>query len=210
MTIAGVFDRAALAPAPVRRGAVERAWAALVGTGPTLVPHERHDVIRAARSAWRGETNDGLDVLGEAAHAIAVDAEGITAELVDELERRGLDRLRYLEVVGIVGRLSNVDWYLWALGTEPPDLPTPTDAPATGRIHTSARLTDSWVPMLGAASAPLVLDALIDEGESLRDLHEAMYIDLHRIADWTHGGVLSRVQIEYLAARTSYLNECFY
>ena len=64
--------------------------------------------------------------------------------------------------------------------------------------------------MRGNASAPHALDALPDEGDALRDLHEPMYVDMHSINDWALSDELSRVQIEFLAARTSYLNECFY
>ena len=148
--------------------------------------------------------------MGEASFWLAVDAEGITRDLIADFERRGLPLFSYLEIVGVVARLSNVDWYLRGIGASVPRLPVPDASVPTGRIATDARITDSWVPMLGKASAPHTLDALPDEGDALRDLHEPMYVDMRSIEDWTLSDELSRVQIEFLAARTSFLNECFY
>jgi hypothetical protein len=207
-----VFDKAVITPSAQRGAATERAWAHLVTSGPTLFSSERIGVIRDARRAWQGAAvpNPESGMLGEATHWLAVDAEGITADLVSDFEARGLDRFRYLEVVGIVGLLSNIDWYLRGIGAPLPDLPDADDTSPSGRIDRDARITDSWVPMLTDAMAPHVLDALTDEGEALRDLHQPMYIAMRDIGNWTKGEVLSRVQIEYIAARTSYLNECFY
>jgi hypothetical protein len=168
--------------------------------------------MAGARRAWAGaeapDTTD--DALGQASFWLAVDAEGITHDLIDDFERRGLSRFSYLEIVGVVARLSNVDWYLRGIGASVPKLPPPDASVPTGRIAADARITDSWVPMRGNASAPHALDALPDEGDALRDLHEPMYVDMHSINDWAQSDELSRVQIEFLAARTSYLNECFY
>lgn len=147
---------------------------------------------------------------GVATFWLAVDAEGITHDLVTGLVRRGLALESYLEIVGVVARLSNIDWYMRGIGAATPRLPQTDQARPTGNISPRARLTDSWVPMLGNASAPRTLDALPDEGDALRDIHEPMYIDMNSIEDWTLDGDLTRVQIEYIAARTSYLNECFY
>lgn len=207
-----MFIGSELQPSPARRGAVERAWVQLVSSGPTLSSQERIDVIAGARRAWAGaEAPDaGAGVAGEAIFWLAVDAEGITHDLVSDFARRGLPLESYLEIVGVVARLSNIDWYMRGIGSGITRLPQSDPSRPTGNISPHARITDSWVPMLGNAAAPRTLDALPDEGEALRDLHEAMYIDMDAIGDWTLEGDLSRVQIEFVAARTSYLNECFY
>ena len=115
---------------PVRRAAVEQAWANLVGPGPLLSAAERHQVIRDARAAWAGAAlpNPASGVRGEAAHWLAMDAEGLRAEYVEDFEARGLGRLRYLEIVGIVGRLANVDFYVRGLGATELPLPEPSTA----------------------------------------------------------------------------------
>lgn len=208
-----MFSQVELAPSPTRRSAVERAWSQLCGPGPMLSSRQRREIITGARRAWAGaEAPDNTaGALGEATYWLAVDAEGITQDLVASFAKRGMDTLSYLEVVGVVSRLSNIDWYLRALGAPTPPIPLEDgDAVATGNVHPNAQITDSWVPMLTNASAPRTLDALPDEGDALRDLHEPMYINMASIEDWSFSDDLSRSQIEYLAARTSYLNECFY
>ncbi len=191
---------------------MERAWAQLVSAGPTLSSQARLGVVDGARRAWAGADapDERAGVSGVATFWLAVDAEGITHDLIVDFVRRGMTLESYLEVVGIVARLSNIDWYMRGIGAAAPRLPAVDAALPTGNIAPRARITDSWVPMLGNASAPRTLDALPDEGTALRDIHEAMYIDMTSIDDWSLDGDLTRVQIEYIAARTSYLNECFY
>ena len=197
---------------PDRLAAVERAWNGLNSPGPTLTAAERIGVITDARAAWAGagSHDPGRGLLGEAAHWLAVDAEGISGEFVADLEARGLDRYRYLEVVGVVGRLANIDWYARGLGASLPHVLTPIDTAPTGRVDGEAKITDGWVPALGPLMAPYVLDALPDEGVALRDLHQPMYVPFDHIMDANYFDAISKPQIEYLAARTSYLNECFY
>ncbi len=211
--MATLLDDADLLPHPTRRDAVVRAWTNLVGPGPTLSVDERRQVIGSARAAWAGATtpDESGGPAAEAAHWLAADAGGITAEVVDGLEAGGLDRLRYLEIVGIVGRLANIDFYARGLGASLPPLPDephPDPAP-TGRV---ARDTEQrgFVPSVGPLRAPFVLDALPDEGDELRAMHEPMYLPMAEIGNPTFGDVLTRPQMEYLASRASYLNECFY
>ena len=134
-----------LAPSPHRAAAVAAAWRNLTSNGPTLTGSERRLVIEAARAAWAGgdpPAGGGTDrpgLLAEAGHWLAVDAGGLTGEVVEDLEARGLDRFRYLETVGVVARLANVDFYARGLGAALPDLARapdgtgPADRP-TGRV----------------------------------------------------------------------------
>jgi hypothetical protein len=207
-----MFSEAHLTPSVERAAAIERAWLQLTTSGPTLDSAARLLVMDRARRAWAGaETPDAeTGALGQAAYWLAVDAEGITKDLITNFVEMGLSLESYLEVVGVVARLSNIDWYLRAIGATLPDLPAPDASQPTGNVHPDAKITDSWVPMLGNAMAPRTLDALPDEGEALRDLHEPMYIQMRSTEDWAYADELTRPQIEFIAARTSYLNECFY
>lgn len=207
-----MLEDAALAPDADRRAVIGRAWSYLTGPGPFLTAAERHQVIRDARAAWAGASgpNPESGVAGEAAHWLAVDAEGLRPQLIDDFEARGLDRLRYLEIVGIVGQLSCVDFYVRGLGARELALPEPSLEPPTGKVDPAAELTNMWVPTVGQTFAPHVLDALPDEGEALRDLSDQLYVTMEVIGDGTYADSLTKAQIEYLAARASYLNECFY
>lgn len=220
-----------LKPSPARLAALWDAWGNLTGPGPTLSAAQRIGIIASARAGWAGaavpganhtEAGDsGLDsLLAEAAHWLAVDAGGITGEVVAELEARGLDRFRYLETVGVVARLANVDFYLRGIGaglfevtvdgTSRPGGSEPEDRQPTGDYLADAGLTDGWVPATGPLIAPFTLDALPSEGEALRAIHEPMYMPMNEMGDHRYTDVLTRAQIEFVASRTSYLNECFY
>lgn len=184
----------------------------LTGPGSELGSRHRHQVIEDARAAWAGATapNPASGVAGEAAHWLAIDAEGLQPEIIDDFEIRGLNRFAYLEIVGIVARLANVDFYVAGLGARQLELPELNDQPATGERSHEAVISNMWVPTVGESFAPLVLDALPSEGVALRDLHEPMYVPLQSVGDASFADVLTKSQIEFLAARASYLNECFY
>ncbi len=203
---------AVLPPDPQRLAALTRAWDQLTAPGVELTATERHQVIKDARAAWAGasQPNPASGVAGEAAHWVAIDAEGLRAEVVADFEARGLDRWRYLEIVGIVSRLANVDFYVAGLGATMLALPAVDHTPPTGRRDPAAVISNMWVPTVGRSFAPHVLDALPAEGEALRDIHEPMYVNFGSIGDGHLVDVLTKSQIEFLASRSSYLNECFY
>ena len=175
-----MLQDAVLAPAPTRQKAIERSWANLVAPGALLTSAERHQVIRDARAGWAGGTEPKVasGIMGEAAHWLAVDAEGLTEEIVADFEARGLDRLRYLEIVGVVARLSNVDFYVRGIGATELVLAEPSLTAPSGRLHPDAVLTNMWVPTVGQSFAPHVVDALPDEGEAVRALCDPMYMPM--------------------------------
>ena len=216
----------ALSPPSNRGEAMARAWANLTTAGPTLNAGERLAVIATARRAWasapgaghsagghigREHSGDGHgSPLEDAAFWLAKDAGGLTREVVDQLEQRGLDRYRYLETVGVVARLASLDFYARGVGAAL--LPAPPDdgSSPSGEVHPDAAITNGWVPATGPLFAPASLDALPAEGLALRDVHEAMYMPMAEMGDPAFVDVLTRAQIEFIAARTSFLNECFY
>ncbi len=203
----------ALAPSAERWDVVVQAWQNLIGVGATLTAAERHQAIRSARRAWSGSKQPPLggEPLEIAAHWVARDPGGLSEQLVVELEAAGLDRFRYLETLGVVARLANVDFYLRGLGIPLFELPDPPAGGApTGEVAPTARITNGWVPATGPLFAPAALNALPSEAASFLALHEPMYVPFAEFANGRYTDELTRVQIEYVAARTSYLNECFY
>ncbi len=208
-----MLDNAGVTPSAARLAAFCEGWEQLCGPGPILTAAERHLVILAARRAWAGADSVAPDatLIEEAAHWLAADAGGITEELVANFEARGLDRWRYLETVGVVGRLSHIDFYARGLGASLPELGEPSTEPPTGNIVADATRTDGWVPATSELFAPHVLDAMPAEGDALRNLLEPSYVTVDEIfSDFGVLDHLDRDQIEYIAARTSYLNDCFY
>ncbi|NNE96018.1 MAG: hypothetical protein HKN24_08310 [Acidimicrobiales bacterium] len=205
-----MFDRAELAPSAERKAAVEQAWTNLTGPGPTLTATTRCSVIRAARAAWAGGSSPDAPLEDHVAHWVAVDAGGLRSDHVELWAAAGLKRITYLEIVGVVSRLANVDFYLRGLGAPVPEIPPLPSGSPTGDVHQDARITDGWVPALANLRAPNVLDAMPSEGVAFRGLHEPMYMPMDQIDNWRFADVLSRPQIEFIAARVSFLNECFY
>lgn len=202
----------ALDPNPVRHAAVDAAWANLIAPGPTLSASERRSVIAAARSVWADtiDRSETRTLVEEVAVRMAFDAIGMTADVVAGFEAAGLSRFRYLEAVGLVARLANIDVYATGLGATVPALPGVDPAGPTGEVAAGVGITDGYVPATGNLFALSVLDALPPEGVAFKALHEPFYVPFRSFLDGAYRDELSRAQIEYVAAATSYLNDCFY
>lgn len=206
-----MLDDGELTPDPDRRAAVAAAWENLVGPGPTLSRAERVAVIEAARRAWAGTaTAGGRSLVEDVGHWVARDAGGITAATVAAIETAGLDRFRYLEAAGVASRLANIDVYARGLGASLPPVPNGPDQPPTGEVHPGAAIVDGWVPSTGPLQAITVLEALPAEAAAFKALHEPFYVPFAHFFDGDYRDALHRAQIEWVAARTSWLNECFY
>lgn len=199
-----------ITPDPKRRAAAEAAWENLVSPGPMLSRSERIGVINAARDAWAGTPKAGRSLIEDVGHWIALDAGGITEKAVETIELAGLDRFRYLEAVGVASRLANIDFYARGIGAALPQIPDGTDEPATGDVRVDAAIHDGWVPSVGPLQAITVLEALPPEAKSFKALHEPFYVPFAHFFDGNYSDALLRPQIEWVAARSSYLNECFY
>ncbi|NIR35295.1 MAG: hypothetical protein GWN79_03150 [Actinobacteria bacterium] len=68
-----------------------------------------------------------------------------------------------------------------------------------------------WVPTVGRASAPSSLSAVPAEVDAMFDVAGVLYLTLVEMGDLTRvRDDLHRTQMELTAARTSWLNDCFY
>ena len=181
--------------------------------GTWLSGAERVGVAEQARASLAGTpapTPTVSDELSEVAHAIAEAPADITPEWIDELEERGLDRFSYVEAVGVVRRMSVIDTVAFGVGATPPPLPqggegTPSRKPPDGAVQTRA-----WVPTVGPGHALSSLSAVDGERQSMLRLSDVLYLEHVVPVNLVDKGGLVRSQIEVLAARTSYLNDCFY
>ncbi|MBT8213011.1 MAG: hypothetical protein KJN71_07680 [Acidimicrobiia bacterium] len=151
------------------------------------------------------------DELVEAAEAIAAAPAQITPEWIGDLVHRGLDLLAYVEVTGIVSRLIAGDTYLRGVGADVHPLSEPVEGDPSGERMTEAGIDRGWVPTVGPAGAPNALSAVPAENVAQEDLHSALYLSYEGMADLdaTIDG-LHRTQMELTAARTSFINDCFF
>lgn len=194
--------------------AIEREWDRLAKAGTWWTGGARVAMAAAARGARDGAPVEPTEALPaaatEAAARIAAAPATITAAWVDELEARGLDRVAYTEIIGVVARLMAIDTFLVGVGVELPPLPEPRAGEPSRKVVAEAAINGGFVPTVGPASPPNGLSGVADEVDALFDVHGAFYLSLEEMGDFEIVKDLTRPQMELIAARTSLLNDCFF
>ena len=161
----------------------------------------------------------------EAAHRIATDPGRLTHAWYENTLAAGLSDAHYVELLGVVVAVVNLDALHRALGAPPEPLPVPR-AGEPSRMRPPAALEGAWVPLLALDSAearvlfegrprvPNVIRALSlvpDAVRQLKELSEVHYLPMDDVMDpRAHMRDLTRAQMELVAGRVSALNECFY
>jgi hypothetical protein len=241
------FDYVGL-PLPIpetMRGAHRRAWERLAAPGAWWTGAEKVSIaaeVRAARTcglcrerkaalsphAVAGEhaASDALPAAAvEAAHRIATDPARLTRAWYEKTLAAGLSDAHYVELLGVVVTIVNLDGLHRGLGVAPEPLPA-ARAGEPSRERSPAAQQGAWVPLLTSGSAqarelygvrsrlPNVVRALSlvpDAVRQLKELSEVHYLPMDDVIDprarMRH---LSRPQMELIAGRVSALNECFY
>jgi hypothetical protein len=209
------------APAPPERESplaafdalLEREVHRLAAPGTWWTGGERVAIAADARAFRRGDAASGIlpPPVAEATELVAVAPATIRPAHLERWAAQGLDPLSYVELVGIVSRITALDVAAFGIGRRPATLrdPLPGDP---GRVPAEgAEVTTGWVPTVGPASAPSSLSAVPAEKEAMFDLHGMLYLPLEEMLDvGAARDGLTRPQLELVAARTSALNECFY
>ena len=148
---------------------------------------------------------------------LAVDPKDLDETSYREAREGGLTDEEYVEIVGLVSRVTDLDIFARGIGV---DL-RPLSAAAVREL--------AWVPtvpnppeggeaadeLYGGKPKPYIVRALsLVPGELRRhlELEEVQYLPLHRIfvPDYRHHEGFSRAQVEVVAGRVSALNECFF
>jgi hypothetical protein len=195
---------------------LDRVALALVEAGATLDGPRRRRLAVLSRSlngptgtatAERPSSGEPLDDL---VHQLTVAPATVREPRVAELEHSGVPVTTYVEVVGLVARLTAIDTFRFGLGSEPIELPPAVDGQPNGRVADDATIDGGWVPTVGPASPPTALSMLPDEHSALHDVHGVFYLAVADMADLDADRGLHRTQMELVAARTSLLNECFF
>lgn len=192
---------------------IERQWTLLASPGDWLTGAERVAVAGAAR----GETTDDVRPgLAAAARRIHDEPATITLEWLDEIRSSGVTDEEYVEVIGVVARLRAIDTFEFGLGRATRPLPESRGGdPGRPQIE-GARLDGGWVPTIGPAFPLSVLSLAPSENDAMLEISEALYLAPRAGDGYTMGNQhvvrdgLTRSQMEFVAARTSLLNDCFY
>jgi hypothetical protein len=187
-------------------------WDHLARPGATWTGAERVAIAAEARMA-RGGEGPGGDLsppATEAAGLLAARPARVRRGWVTEIVESGVGYERYVELVGIVSRVTAADTFSEALGLDRHPLPQPVAGEPTGDTDDRARLGAAWVPMVGGASITQALSLVPSENAELERFHGPMYMTFGEMSNphFTRG--MTRVQMELVAARTSAINECFY
>ena len=209
-----VFGDTILPVRPAAEAATAQALNQIAQPGSWWSGEERTAIARIARDALRGAlvpADDLSPVVVEAADSVAVAASEITPDWLADLRERGLGPLAMVELIGLVSRISAIDTFARAVGSPLPPLAHPRPGAPTGEQEPAAAVTTGWLPTKGPAGAPNALSAVPTEHEAMHDLHGGYYLTLAQMADRQISiDGFGRAQMELAAARTSYLNDCFY
>ena len=203
----------ALPGRPALRQAIEDTWIELAGPGAHLDGEERVALTAAARASRAGlpiptSTLGAADL--KAVEKLTLAPATTTSEWVARICDQ-IGELRYIELVGVVARVTAVDTFCRLTGTDQLPLPTPLPGdPSNEAVPDGAKLNRTWVRMV-KPTPPAVLGAVPSAMDAMVALTDELYMPEEAMVDpdWRRGD-LHRTQVELVAASTSHVNECFY
>jgi hypothetical protein len=172
------------------------------------------------------------DAAKRIARQVAVSTNDLGRDFFEKALDDGLSDTQYVETVGIVSRLTNLDVFARGIGVPPRKLAEPSSAEPSCTRPETARNEGAWTDSIpggrrgkqeaidtygsnAVEGAPFIYRALSlvpEEAEGLIALGAAQYLDIGDFMDlnFSYEPNISRAQIELLAARVSAINECFY
>ena len=163
-------------------------------------------------------------------HRIATDSSRLTKDWVQNLQKIGISSSHYVELLGVVVFIINIDTLHKGLGIYLEPLPSPTAGQPSNYQPSELLSADAWVPMLNMkklspteadlyadirnkpTNVLLALSSVPDAVRCQRYLENRYYLPPKNIlnARDNAGRAISRQQIEFVASRVSANNQCFY
>ena len=212
------------------------AWHRIGAAGDFFTAADRVEMVRSARealdcplctqrkAALSPNTVSGThagdaklnDSIVDLIHRLVTDPGRLTRSWFDGVVSSGVAPQAYVEIVSVVASSVIIDTLHQALGFERPTLPAPQPGAPRGAYNTHAVDAGAWVPILdapvamGGAGLPQVPNivralGLVPSGVELffgtfRPHYALQSVPLS----------ISQTQAEFVAARVSAINECFY
>jgi hypothetical protein len=169
------------------------------------------------------------DVACEVIRLLAVSPKDVDKASFDSALKGGLSNTEYVEIVGLVARLVNLDVFARGIGVPPRQLPSAEKGEPSRERPEAAIQELAWVPTIpnppeggqtadelyGGQAKPYIVRGLSlvpDEVRAHLELEEVQYLPLRHILkpNYQHHDGLTRSQVEIVAGRVSALNECFF
>jgi len=141
----------------------------------------------------------------------------------------GLSDEEYVEIIGIVSRVTNMDIFARGIGVDLRPLPLPKKGEPSRNRPAEAIKEHAWVPtipshpeggdlaeeLFGPGHKAYIIRALSlvpEETRMHKELENIQYLPLKNILipDYQHHEGLTRAQSEVVAGRVSAFNECFF
>lgn len=194
--------------------AITTALHALTSPGSFFTGAERAAMCMHARVA-RGLASTAPEVqpiIASSVARVATEAMNSRQEHVAAWEAEGLDVVAFVEMTAVVSIMCSIDSYRVGLGVPLDPLPEPTPGEPVPAINDDAVTSNAWVPTVGVALAPTSLSALPNDRAIKGAIAKEWYLTdefVHKY-DVEPGRELTRPQMELVASRTSYLNECYF
>ena len=179
------------------------------------------------------DSNDTEEELSSVARKV-VDHLAVSPKDFDESSyqdalKGGLREEEYVEIVGIVSRIVDLDVFARGIGVPLRPLPEAQSGEPSRKRPETARQEQAWVPtvpnlpeggeiakaLYGEMPKPYIVRGLSlvpDEMKKHIELEQAQYMPLKHVRDfdYQHHDGLTRVQVEVVAGRVSAINQCFY
>ena len=175
---------------------------------------------------------DGVEIPATVRQVIgrlAVSPKDIEQDFYDQALKDGLSDAEYVEIVGLVSRITNFDVFARGIGVPLRPLPAPRPGEPSRDRPVEAVPEQAWPPTVpnppdGGAFADELYDGhpmsyifrgmslVPDEFRAHFELEQVQYLPTKNIlvADYQHHEALTRSQVEVVAGRVSALNECFF
>lgn len=209
------WDESQLPVPTATKTVLTKQWHELGAPGTWWTGEQRIAIAAVARAARRGGEGPGDagsidEVTQEAAAQVGAAAGDLVEADVDGYHERGLDPLPYVELIGIVSRVTAIDTATIGLGAELQPFGSPSPGEPSKSTVAGAKRRSGWVPTVGGAGATTALSAVTSEDVAQEQLHGALYLSYYEMGDLGIIKALNRTQMELAAARTSLHNDCYF
>ncbi len=157
--------------------------------------------------------------LVELAHRVVTDSGRLTQAWFDGVIASGVTREQYVEAAGLIGSSTIADTFAMALTGEPAVLGAWENGEPSGVSNTALVDVGAYVglmdhehphPKFAGRPVPNICRALAMVPSAINEFWDLFMPHYQPMETAEEGHEVGRSQIEFVAARTSALNECYY